>query len=662
MKKKKNVLLAIIIIMLSIIFFPITQTTAATNSMQFATAGISKVVAEYLFVPRLSETKVTLNVGETKEIKLISPYYELKKVTTTNKEHVGVFGKKPVKKTVMIKGKDAGYTETVKMYVEVKKSVWKKYKKFLKGRKVTLKCKVKVITKEGSEEEVEAEQEPEVQQTEPEEQVLEKYDSSQWKPDKTLFVYNGKKQRPTLVGVPADVKLNYSSDGEIVVGEYMLTISFEVPKTHEPIKPMQVKYSIVSRSIEYGYTGGYVSTGDNSNVNKPAEKPSRPEEQPSQPEHICTWTEWEAKDRTFEIRRCSVCRKEEIRKHLFQIKTSFEKLDDMQHSVKKKYVCDMCEKEYEDTLTEAHKKTKWHYVGEDLDSEGCENCDYVKTREHQHEEASADVQYTFKVSNNDGTHELEGSYICNLCGETVSVSKNEECDFEETRKMTDEMHNMRNIHIVLKDCKVCAYHREDEESCLSDGVTFYFRYLSQIYTAETFTISKYRCNQKPHFDHEFGKWTYYDKDTHRRECPCTDAREEEAHQYGEYDPTLGGFYCPVCDYTEIVEAHDHGHGFAGKWGDKNLMFDVVMNKEAYAELVNMSPIRNPEPSLETYCSRLDFQCNTCGVPYSAYMRHEFKDGVCVCGVIEASATMLVITEPTEIIQAEVISGGAIAAN
>ncbi len=690
MQRKGKNILAMFMAMLMLILAPITSAqrsdltttaSAATKETKTVTTAnsvkISKAVAKTV-MPRISVSKLTLVEGESQQLKVVSgSAWNLKKVTTTNKKNVGIYGKNPAKKTVMAKGKAAG-SETVKMHLEMKKSAWKKYKKILKSRKVTLKCKVKVVPKEEPEEEPDPEQQPEEQ---PEiQEPLEKYDISQWKPDKIVFTYNGKKQRPTLLGLPDEVKVLYSSEGEIAAGKYFIKISFEVPENYEPIEPIVIEYSI--KPIEYPVTGGYVgswgSSSGGSSVSKPIQKPeekpnepsqpeekpsepSQPEEEPNEPEHVCVFGNWTSKDNVDEHRVCSECGKEEIRKHSFQIKVSFENLDDTQHIVKKEYACDTCEITYEESINEAHRKTNWHYVGENLDSEECEDCDYAKTREHQHEAAPADLVYTFKSSNDDGTHVMETSYTCGLCREIIPLTKTEECNYEETRKMTDEMHNMRNIHIVLKDCKVCSYHLEEEESCVSDGITFYFRYLSQIYSAETCTICRYRCNQKPHFDHTFGEWTYYDKDNHRRECPCTDAREEETHQYGEYDAAVGGFYCPVCDHTELVAPHNHGHGFAGTWGDKYLMFDVVMNKDAYAELVDMSPIRNPNPSPEEYCSRLDFRCHTCGVPYSAYMRHEYKDGACVCGVVQPNSATLITAMVEQVTQAEVTSGGAIAA-
>lgn len=666
MQRRKNIL-AMLMMMLILILMLAPMTSLKKTAATKKEASVSKAVTANLLTPRISVSKLTLVEGESQQLKVVSgSAWNLKKVTTTNKKNVGIYGKKPANKTVMVKGKAAASVETVKMHLEMKKSAWKKYKKILKSRKVTLKCKVKVVPKEEPEEEPDPEQQQEEQ---PEvQEPLAKYDTSQWKPDKTEFLYNGKKQRPILLGVPEEVKMEYSSEGEIVSGKYSVTISFQVPENYEPIEPIIIEYSI--KPIEYPVTGVYVgswgsSSGGSSTTkpvqpelpSEPDEKPEQPEEKPSEPEHDCVFGSWSSKNNVDESRVCSECGKEETRKHKYQIIISFENLDDIQHTVKKEYVCDTCHENYEESSKEAHKKSEWQYDGE-KDVQKCADCDYEQSREHQHEKEPTDLVYTFQSSNDDGTHVMEASYAC-LCGEKITLTKNEECDYEETRKMTDEMHNMRNIHIVQKDCKVCAYHVEEEESCVSDGITFYFRYLSQMYTAETCTICNYRCNQKPHFDHVFGKWTYYDKDSHRRECPCTDAREEEAHLYGEYDANLGGFYCSACDHTELVEAHNHGHGFAGTWGDKNLMFDVVLNKEAYAELVNMSPIRNPNPSPGAYCSRMDFKCKTCGVPYSAYMRHEYKDGVCVCGVAQPDISMLVKRLVEKVDQTEVINGGAL---
>ena len=375
MQRKGKNILAMFMTVLMLILAPITSvqrsdlTTTASAATKKETkivttnsAKVSKAEAKTL-MPRISVSKLTLIEGESQQLKVVSgSAWNLKKVTTTNKKKVGLYGKRPAKKTVMVKGKAAG-SETVKMHLEMKKSAWKKYKKILKSRKVTLKCKVKVLPKEELEEEPEPEpeQQPEEQ---PEIQEPLKYDISQWKPDKIVFTYNGKKQRPTLLGLPDEVKVLYSSEGEIAAGKYSVTISFEVPENYEPIEPMVIEYSI--KPIEYPVTDDYFgpwgtpSTGPSTTKpenkpNEPEQKPNEPEEEPNEPE--CVFGNWIAKDKVDEHRVCSECGKEETRKHKFQIVISFEYLDDTQHTVKKEYDCDTCEITYEESISETHRKT-----------------------------------------------------------------------------------------------------------------------------------------------------------------------------------------------------------------------------------------------------------------------------------------------------------------
>lgn len=188
------------------------------------------------------------------------------------------------------------------------------------------------------------------------------------------------------------------------------------------------------------------------------------------------------------------------------------------------------------------------------------------------------------------------------------------------------MHNLENIHIVEMDCKVCGFHKEENAPCVTDNVKFYFRYLSQLYVAETCIICENRCNQFPHFFHVLGEYQYYDEDTHRSECECTDieGRAEESHNYVCQGNIL---VCIVCGHTKETEEHEHGYGLANKW-EADLIYDIIMTP-AYGELVDAGQISNPKPDSKSYCSRYDFKCKTCGARYSCYFAHE-DDGTGKC--------------------------------
>ena len=129
MQRKGKNILAMFMAMLMLILAPITSAqrsdltttaSAATKETKTVTTAnsvkISKAVAKTV-MPRISVSKLTLVEGESQQLKVVSgSAWNLKKVTTTNKKNVGIYGKNPAKKTVMAKGKAAG-SETEKMHL-----------------------------------------------------------------------------------------------------------------------------------------------------------------------------------------------------------------------------------------------------------------------------------------------------------------------------------------------------------------------------------------------------------------------------------------------------------------------------------------------------------------------------------------------------------------
>lgn len=126
MQRRKNIL-AMLMMMLILILMLAPMTSLKKTAATKKEASVSKAVTANLLTPRISVSKLTLVEGESQQLKVVSgSAWNLKKVTTTNKKKLGIYGKKPANKTVMVKGKEAASVETVKMHLEMKKSAWKK--------------------------------------------------------------------------------------------------------------------------------------------------------------------------------------------------------------------------------------------------------------------------------------------------------------------------------------------------------------------------------------------------------------------------------------------------------------------------------------------------------------------------------------------------------
>ena len=299
--------------------------------------------------------------------------------------------------------------------------------------------------------------------------------------------------------------------------------------------------------------------------------------------------------------------------------------------------CSICNYETSSSEEEACSED-WKYSAEKgMEISECV-CGAEKVREHIHTDPPSELEFEFLKSNNDGTHNVQAKYICTACNEELSVDKVESCAMGEPVVQRNPKFNFDHTHVLESTCSVCGYKVQEEESCTIDtskgnsyGVIEGILSLCQTCTVcqgDVYTV---------HNTHTIpDEWTSHDDETHRRECECghISGRIEENHTFGEYD-SQGSFSCTKCGYVKTVAQHNHGYGFANLHGDKNLMWEIVLNQNASAERITDSPVDNPNPSSGDYCYRFDFRCHTCGVGYSAYVDHAITDGVCSrCGYTE----------------------------
>lgn len=253
----------------------------------------------------------------------------------------------------------------------------------------------------------------------------------------------------------------------------------------------------------------------------------------------------------------------------------------------------------------------------------CSICNYQESTVHKHDEIPDDLVYQCKAPNQDNTHLLEGSYICQSCGETVTVNKNEACELGEP---TINRSGVNDKHSVIRVCKVCQWNNEEYQDCEPTGEVKCRKVYDQIYEYYDCLQCGDWCNRSYHTVHRFGPWESRGPDNgHIRYCICVEAREIEEHNYvvdNENSPTMQ--ICTECGETKEVPSVSHNHG-KGTYDD---MDRTEMIKLAMDELTSFSPVVNPNPSPDSYCIRYEFMCKTCGIPYYVHISHDFENGVC----------------------------------
>ncbi len=380
--------------------------------------------------------------------------------------------------------------------------------------------------------------------------------------------------------------------------------------------------------------------------------------------------DWKYIDNNKEVRYCTQCNGEQTREHEHENEPNDlqyvckESNNDGTHSLEGVYTCSICKQEvtvnkvedcsydvsYEQSNEEdihnlvksckicQHQiqekgscdyKDDWKYINNGKEARYCTKCNGEQTREHEHENEPNDLQYVCKESNNDGTHTLEGVYTCSICEQEVTVNKVADCSYEVSYERT----GVNDIHKIVKICSVCQYRTEEEGSCEPTGELKCRKVNSQIYEYYDCAQCGDWCQRSYHTEHKFGEWGYRDSREHIVYCICIEERKTETHNY-VYDKEKQMVTCEGCHDTKPV-INDHNHG-KGTYRNMDLM-QLVLNKEAYNELLDTGQQKNPIPNAESYCSRYDFLCRECGNTYCVYYDHSFENGVCTrkgyCGGI-----------------------------
>lgn len=313
------------------------------------------------------------------------------------------------------------------------------------------------------------------------------------------------------------------------------------------------------------------------------------------------------------------------RPHEHEYKKTYVVKDDVKHSVT--ISCILCGYS-EETEDELHD-LKWQYEGDNKDSGACSKCGYKEEREHQHEdkEVSA-LEYVCVASNQNGTHKMQAVFECSICGESVVISKDEDCSIEVTYEKTE----VDNSHTVVNTCIVCTNITKEEGVCVPTGEiktikeenNIIYEYFECLYCGD-------ECNKEEHTNHIWNPWEPNGEKEHIRYCICIEARQNEEHQLFVPMDDAGvviqdtTIVCNDCGYEKFIKAHNHKKGIKD---NMNLM-DLVMS-EAYksGECLTQSQVYNPNPGLGVWCSRYEFKCQECGLKYYMTNDHNIENGYC----------------------------------
>lgn len=372
----------------------------------------------------------------------------------------------------------------------------------------------------------------------------------------------------------------------------------------------------------------------NPNYKKPTHSSS------SRPSHSHYYGEWVYLDDELEA---NYCPSDNVlmgtRNHSYSsINTKVQSNNDGTHNIDEFLKCDTCGNEKAlskknikcnfDAGVISGDKTKVTYT--------CYDCGYQKVVDysHTHSEAPENLVYTFKSSNNNGTHSLVGTYNCTTCGDEITVSKDENCDYAFLKYESVGYTNPYNIHNVVEACTICGHEKKTEEACVKTGEKQYVRIYDNIYEYYDCGLCHGYVDRDYHNTHNYGEWEYVDDSIHRRECACGGSivsstlpeSEKSYYQEGNHNMVKNGneMVCDTCGYKmPIVLDHEHAH-------DEMDLMELI--KEPYfSDLLSYSQISNPSPSPYEYCSRYDLHCSTCGAYYSIYYAHDFQNGACTRG-------------------------------
>ena len=145
--------------------------------------------------------------------------------------------------------------------------------------------------------------------------------------------------------------------------------------------------------------------------------------------HTHSWGSWTYLTKELEQRECG-CGETQTRSHtLGQSVVTYQTNNDGTHKEITTQHCSTCNTDISNTRNQSCEMGSWVYnrtTG--LEEKKCSECGYTITREHTHDAVPSNLVYGNASSNDNGTHTLHASYRCSGCGETITLTKQENCE------------------------------------------------------------------------------------------------------------------------------------------------------------------------------------------------------------------------------------------
>ena len=306
----------------------------------------------------------------------------------------------------------------------------------------------------------------------------------------------------------------------------------------------------------------------------------------------CEFNEWSYDSvANKDERECKHCGYTETRTHEHNVPTNlqynyFASNNDGTHKLKATYVCNKCNETielYKDVDCSLGAWTYNHATGKD--ERKCV-CGYTETRTHEHDREPSNLTYTLDGPNYDGTHKYKASYTCNACSSIITLTKDEECKYDDDAWTKHDGVSCKNLcivceyekyknhnfivvpnsitgnatlgkHNVTQKCDDCDYTKEVEENCISNGARDYFKDGNIVTVREYCSLCNEVCVDDPH-THSYS-YTTIDNDQHRKFCECNYYESIEGHSYGEWTLNNGQNTreCSECHNVQTIDVEQH---------------------------------------------------------------------------------------------------------
>ena len=395
--------------------------------------------------------------------------------------------------------------------------------------------------------------------------------------------------------------------------------------------------------------------------------------------HTHKFSKWSYFDSDSEVSTCNECGKTKYRSHNLtnQSQITYTDNNNGTHSIVELNYCNGCNHNIRKEYTVNCDLGTWEYnkvTG--LEERDCDNCGYEETRNHEHKDAPSNLVYTLDKSYNNGTHKLKATYSCDVCEETITLYKDEDCNLGtwEYNKVTG---------LEERDCDICNYgeKRDHEHEDAPSNLTYTIdrsnndgtHKLKATYSCDVCeeTITLYKDESC-----SFGAWEEKDSTMCKQECECG-YENTKSHTFDVYTSIDDNSHQKSCDCGfNLTETHDYSDWVLSDDGKFIQTCSECNHTNEKEHECQMEEIKySPENKTADYCYSITEKCSVdgCEVTTVTYYPHELyerenptgKINYCDCGYYEPildsnsfslkrPATLTNEEEPNDVVEDNVI--------